>query len=152
MIRHRHTLRVRYAETDQMGYVYYGNYAAYFEVGRTEMVRALGCPYAPLERDHGVLMPVVELHVNYKRPARYDDALTVITELRTLPELRVRFDHEIRFQSESGADVGLCVTGHVELVFISASTFRPVRPPRLFADAVAAVWPADGVTELPFTS
>lgn len=139
MIRHRHTLRVRYAETDQMGYVYYGNYAAYFEVGRTELVRTIGCPYAPLERDHGVLMPVVELHVNYKRPARYDDPLTVITELRHLPELRVRFDHEIRH-----ADGGLCVAGHVELVFISASTFKPVRPPRQFAEAVAAVWPGEG--------
>ncbi len=145
MIRHRQTLRVRYAETDQMGYVYYGNYAAFFEVGRTELVRALGCPYAPLERDHGVLMPVVELHVNYKRPARYDDPLTVITELRQRPELRVRFEHEIRH-----ADGSLCVSGHVELVFISASTFRPVRPPRPFVEALDRHWPTEGVAE--FTS
>ncbi|MEM9987298.1 MAG: thioesterase family protein, partial [Bacteroidota bacterium] len=75
MILHETQLRVRYGETDQMGYAYYGKYAEYFEVGRVETVRSIGLPYKLVE-EKGILMPVSELQVNYKRPAFYDDLLT----------------------------------------------------------------------------
>src|SRR5204862_6860845 len=84
-------MRVRYAETDQMNVVYYGNYAQYFEVGRVESIRQLGYTDKDMEAS-GVLMPVVEMHVRYLRPATYDDLLTVKTVLRELPE-----DHRIEF-------------------------------------------------------
>ena len=72
------TLRVRYGETDQMGYSYYGNYAEYFEVGRVEALREIGMSYKSLEA-HGVMLPVSEMHVHYKTPAKYDDALNIET-------------------------------------------------------------------------
>ena len=76
--------RVRYAETDQMNVVYYGNYAQYFEIGRVESMRALGYTYKRME-DEGIILPVVELHTRYLRPATYDDLLTVKTTLREMP-------------------------------------------------------------------
>src|SRR5215471_16826613 len=84
-------LRVRYAETDQMNVVYYGNYAQYFEVGRVESIRQLGYTYKDMEAS-GVIMPVVEMYVRYLRPATYDDLLTVKTKLRELPD-----GHRIEF-------------------------------------------------------
>jgi len=77
-------IRVRYGETDQMGYLYYGNYALYYEVGRAESIRQLGFTYKQLE-DMGILMPVVDLHAQYFRPALYDDLITVKTILKELP-------------------------------------------------------------------
>src|ERR1700754_3800053 len=88
------TIRVRYAETDQMNVVYYGNYAQYFEVGRVESIRNLGVSYKDIEAS-GVIMPVVEMHVRYLRSARYDDLLTIKTTLRELPS-----DHKIEFHQE----------------------------------------------------
>jgi acyl-CoA thioester hydrolase len=87
-------IRVRYAETDQMNVVYYGNYAQYFEVGRVESIRQLGYTYKDMEHS-GVIMPVVEMHVRYLRPATYDDLLTVKTTLREMP-----VDHSIEFFQE----------------------------------------------------
>ena len=75
MFTHETNIRVRYSETDQMRYVYYGQYAAYFEVGRVEAMRSLGIRYASLEEDHGILMPVMNMHVRYLRPAEYDELL-----------------------------------------------------------------------------
>ena len=76
---HETKVRVRYGETDQMGYCYYGNYAQYFEVGRVEALRSLGCSYKALE-DQGIMLPVSEYNVKYKRPAYYDDELTIQTK------------------------------------------------------------------------
>src|SRR3954469_9934724 len=88
-------IRVRYAETDQMNVVYYGNYAQYFEVGRAESIRHLGFTYKDMEAN-GVMMPVVELQCKYLRSAHYDDLLTVKTVLRELPvDHRVEFHHEV---------------------------------------------------------
>ena len=94
MYQHRHAIRVRYGETDQMSYVYYGNYALYYEVGRVETMRSLGLSYAFFENEIGVMMPVMKMDIEFLRPAFYDQELTILT---TIPELPGR---EILFQSE----------------------------------------------------
>ncbi len=81
MIRNEIKLRVRYGETDQMGYVYYGNYAQFFEVGRVEWLRNLGFSYKKIE-ESGLMLPVLKLNVNFLKPAVYDDLLTVVTILK----------------------------------------------------------------------
>ncbi|QEC69965.1 acyl-CoA thioesterase [Panacibacter ginsenosidivorans] len=109
-------MRVRYAETDQMNVVYYGNYAQYFEVGRVESIRQLGYTYKDMEHS-GVIMPVVEMHVRYLRPATYDDLLTVKTTLREIPT-----DHRIEFFQEVFNEQGkLLCAGTVKLYFLNAS-------------------------------
>ncbi len=108
-------IRVRYAETDQMGMVYYGNYAQYFEVGRVESIRQLGYSYKEMEAD-GIIMPVVELHCKYLRSATYDDLLTVKSTVRELPS-----DHRIEFHQEVFNEKGKLLTvGKVVLYFIKA--------------------------------
>lgn len=110
-------VRVRYAETDQMNVVYYGNYAAYFEVGRVESIRQLGYTYKDMEAS-GVIMPVVELHIKYLRPATYDDLLTVKTQLREMPA-----DHRIEFFQDVYSEAGkLLIAGRVVLYFLDAET------------------------------
>jgi len=105
-------IRVRYGETDQMGYLYYGNYALYYEVGRAEAVRELGFTYRQLE-EMGTMMPVAELHSHYYRPALYDDLVTVKTILKELPA-----DHKIQFHSELYNEQGqLLNKGVTTLVF-----------------------------------
>jgi acyl-CoA thioester hydrolase len=112
-------LRVRYAETDQMNVVYYGNYAQYFEVGRVESIRNLGISYKDIEAS-GVIMPVVEMHVKYLRSARYDDLLTIKTTLRELP-----VDHKIEFYQEVFNETGkLLTSGKVVLYFLDAATYE----------------------------
>ena len=93
-------IRVRYGETDQMGYLYYGNYALYYEVGRTDAIRSLGLTYKALE-EMGVALPVAELHINYYRPAFYDDLITVKTMLKEMPE-----NSKIQFHTELYNDAG----------------------------------------------
>lgn len=88
-------LRVRYQETDQMGVVYHANYVNWFEVGRTEWVRALGFPYAKLE-EQGLLIPVVDLHVKFMYPAKYDDLIVVCTRVTEVSPLRLTFESQIR--------------------------------------------------------
>lgn len=111
------TIRVRYGETDQMGYLYYGNYGLYYEVGRAEAIRELGFSYRELE-EQGVIMPVAELNVKYLRPAYYDDLITVKTILKELPK-----SSKIQFHSElyNGKNELLNV-GVTTLVFIDVKT------------------------------
>jgi len=117
-------IRVRYAETDQMNVVYYGNYAQYFEVGRVESIRQLGVVYKDIEAS-GVIMPVVEMHVRYLRPATYDDLLTVKTTIRELPEnYRVEFFQDV--YNEQGK---LLAAGRVVLYFLEAQTKRKTNIP-----------------------
>jgi acyl-CoA thioester hydrolase len=104
-------IRVRYADTDQMGYVYYGNYARYYEIGRVEALRSLDFHYKVMEEE-GVMMPVYENHSRYLKPARYDDLLSVRVTIQEMPGVRVRFLYEIRNQ----LDV-LLNTGETTLVF-----------------------------------
>lgn len=110
-------IRVRYAETDQMNVVYYGNYAQYFEVGRVESIRQLGYTYKDMEAS-GVIMPVVEMHVRYLRPATYDDLLTVKTTLRELPD-----NHRCEFFQDVYNEQGkLLASGRVVLYYLTAGT------------------------------
>ncbi|MDQ6482207.1 thioesterase family protein [Dyadobacter sp. LHD-138] len=98
-------IRVRYADTDQMGYVYYGNYARYYEIGRVEALRSVGFSYREME-EAGVMMPVYENRSRYMKPARYDDELTIKVVLKHMPRTRVVFEYEIRNQDDVLLNVG----------------------------------------------
>ena len=115
-------IRVRYAETDQMGIVYYGNYATYFEVARVEALRSLGITYKSME-DSGVMLPVLDQYIKYVKPARYDDMLTVKTYLKERPGARIKFDYEV--YNENGV---LLTIGNTTLVFVDSQTMRPRLP------------------------
>jgi len=123
-----HKIRVRYAETDQMGYVYYGNYAAFYEVARTEMLRQTGISYKELE-EMGVMLPVIELHTKYFQPARYDDLITIRTTIRERPGVRIKFEYEVF--NEQGE---LLNTGMTQLVFVDMQKNRPCKSPQIFQD------------------
>jgi acyl-CoA thioester hydrolase len=130
MIRSETKIRVRYGETDQMGYAYYGVYAQYYEVGRVEAMRLLGFSYKDVEAK-GILMPVVEFSVNYKKPAYYDDEVTVITCLKEKPVgVRIPFEYECR--NSAGE---LLNTGKVTLVCIDKNTGKMCRLPDWFISA-----------------
>jgi len=116
MYEHSTTVRVRYAETDRMDVVYYGNYAMYFEIGRVEAIRHLGVSYKDIE-DMGIILPVVELNIKYLRPAKYDDLITIKSQIKTLPT-----DHKIVFDQEVYNEAGKLLTiGQVKLYFMDAS-------------------------------
>jgi acyl-CoA thioester hydrolase len=119
-------VRVRYGETDQMGYCYYGNYAQYFEVGRVEAMRSLGCSYKALEED-GVMLPVHEFQVKYHRPAYYDDLLTIETTITRLKGPKIIFGYKL--YNEDGI---LLSEGMTSLVFVHKVTMRPIAPPPSF--------------------
>ncbi|SEK93763.1 acyl-CoA thioesterase [Parapedobacter koreensis] len=116
-------LRVRYAETDQMGYVYYGNYAAFYEVGRVELFRSLGFSYKALE-DSGIMLPVLELYSRFFKPARYDEEITVKAYLNEKPAVKIRFDYEL---FNEGSE--LLNTGHTTLVFVDMARNKPCMAP-----------------------
>lgn len=117
------SIRVRYAETDQMGYVYYGHYAMYYEVARVESLRQLGISYREIE-EMGVMMPVLENRSKYLAPARYDDLLRIVTTLREKPGVRIKFEYDIY-----NSDNTLINQGETVLVFINKATNRPCRQP-----------------------
>ena len=117
------TVRVRYGETDQMGYVYYGIYAMYYEVARVESLRQLGLTYREIEA-MGVIMPVLENKSRFIAPGRYDEALRIVTTLREKPGVRIKFEYEI-FNSENT----LIHQGETSLAFIDKATNKPRRPP-----------------------
>lgn len=123
MKKHELKVRVRYAETDQMGVVYHGNYAQYFEMGRVEWLRNLGISYKWME-DNGVMLPVVSLNINYKKPARYDDLLTIKTVLKSQSTVKIEFDYEILNEKEE-----LLTIANSILVFVDMKTGRPTAPP-----------------------
>jgi acyl-CoA thioester hydrolase len=128
MIKTETTLRVRYGETDQMGFVYYGVYAQYYEVGRVEAMRSLGFSYREME-ESGVLMPVINLTVNYKKPALYDDEVRIVTTVKEMPGVRITFHYECFNQKNE-----LLNTGSVTLVFIDKVKNKPMQPPQWFMD------------------
>lgn len=130
MFRHTTKLRVRYGEVDRMGYVYHGNYAQYYEVGRVEAMRAFGLSYAELE-EQGVMMPVVRMECAYHRPLRYDQEITVVTTIAAMPRVRVDFSYKI-FDTEGE----LLNSGTTQLVFVSSDTMRPMRAPDSFLEAL----------------
>ena len=125
-------LRVRYGETDQMGYLYYGHYAQYFEVGRAETIRSLGISYKEMETDLGIMMPVMSLQMRYVRPALYDELLTIRTTLRQLPESTMTFHHEIFNEKKK-----LVNGGSVKLCFVDMKSGKTVAPPQYLLDKLA---------------
>ena len=124
------SVRVRYAETDQMGVVYHGNYAQYFEMGRVEWLRNMGISYKWME-GNGIMLPVVSLTMNYKKPARYDDVLTGKTIVKSQTSVKIEFDYEI-YNDKSE----LLTTGYSMLVFVNMKTGKPTLPPDYIIDKI----------------
>lgn len=116
-------LRTRYAETDQMGVVYYGNYPQYLELGRVEWLRQLGISYKEMEEE-GVMLPVVSLQINYRKPAFYDELITIRTKLKEVTSSKIEFDYEILNEKND-----IISTANTILVFVDKKTWRPTRCP-----------------------
>lgn len=123
-------VRVRYGETDQMGYVYYGYYAMYYEVARVEALRKLGLTYKSLEA-MGIIMPVLENHSYFLAPGRYDEQLRIVTTIRQKPAVRIRFEYEIFNESND-----LINRGETLLAFIDRKSGRPTRPPQVMMEVL----------------
>ena len=128
---HRFVLRVRYGDTDQMGFAYYGQYLRWFEIGRAEMMRSLGKSYRDIEAD-GVWLPVTEASCTYKKPARYDDAVAIETGVLELGRASVQFRYRV-VRDETGE---LLATGTTTHCFMGPGN-RPVRPPAAVAEMLA---------------
>ncbi len=116
------SLRVRYVETDQMGYSHHSNYIIYYEFGRVEALRSLGMSYKELE-DSGIMMPVIDSGSKYLKPALYDDEIKIQILVPELPKVRMRFEYKLFVKEE------LINEGHTTLVFVNMDTGRPMRAP-----------------------
>lgn len=130
MFEHTTKIRVRYGETDQMGYMYYGNYAEFYEVGRVEMLRSLGMTYTAMEAS-GIIMPVLELHCKYLKPALYDEEISIKVIMDKMPGVKIHFRYELYNPNSD-----LINTGETMLAFVSMKTNRPCLPPQDFLDAL----------------
>ncbi|PWL30248.1 thioesterase family protein [uncultured Roseivirga sp.] len=124
-------VRVRYAETDQMGYAYYGNYATYYEVGRVEALRQLGFQYKEME-ENGIMMPVTELKCKFLKPAKYDELITIRVIIKALPSVRMYFYYEVL-----DADGNKLNEGETTLVFINMSSNRPCKAPEYLLEKLS---------------
>ncbi len=131
---HRSELRTRYGETDQMGIVWHGNYLYYFEIGRTELLRSAGLPYADIE-SRGVIFPVIETALHFKSPARYDDLLYIHTTATIRRSPILHLDYAITRKEDDGTETPI-VHGHTKLAFAQTGTVKPIRPPQWFYDAL----------------
>lgn len=131
MYRSETTIRVRYGETDQMGYAYYGFYAMYYEVARVESLRQLGLTYRELEA-MGVILPVLENKSKFIAPALYDDLLRIVTTIREKPGVRIKFEYEIFNEHDK-----LIHQGETMLVFIDKKSNKPCRPPQAMEKIMA---------------
>ena len=120
---HLSSFRVRYGETDQIGVVYHGNYAQYFELGRTEWLRSLGITYKDMEIS-GIMLPVISLKCNFIKSALYDDVLTVETKLKKEPLVKIEFDYLIRNKNKE-----ILCTGNTVLAFMDMKTNKPIKCP-----------------------
>jgi acyl-CoA thioester hydrolase len=130
---HQVHIRVRYSETDQMQVVYHGNYAQYFEIGRVEWLRNKGISYKLMEQN-GIMLPVVSLTMNYKKPARYDELLTLKTILKNRTSVKIEFDYELYNEKEE-----LLTTGNSILVFVDMKTGKPMSPPQYIIDILNTI-------------
>lgn len=126
MIKQITNIRVRYADTDQMRFVYYAKYFEYFEQGRSDLLRTIGMPYPEIER-HGILLPVIEAFAKYKRSARYDDLVVVETVLNEMPVARIRLEYKIMLEGETEP----MVEGYTVHSFLNATTGKPTRAPQI---------------------
>jgi acyl-CoA thioester hydrolase len=130
MISDKIEFRIRYGETDQMSYAYHGNYAAYFEMGRTEWLRKLGVSYKKMEED-GIMLPVINLNTNYLKPAKYDDVLNLKTTLTKIPTAKIEFTFEVTNQQNE-----LLTTATAVLVFVNMKTNKPTRIPKYLLEKI----------------
>ncbi len=130
MISDKISFRVRYGETDQMSYVYHGNYPSYLEMGRIEWLRKIGISYKKME-ESGIMLPVIRININYKNPGKYDDVLTVTTTLKKLPSARIDFHYEIY-----NSDNQLITTAETTLVFVNMATNKPIRAPKYLLEKI----------------
>lgn len=121
-------VRVRYGETDQMGFVYHGNYAQYIEMGRLEWLRELGLSYKEME-EKGVMLPVYSLNIRYIKSAYYDDELTIVTTIKSLPTARIEFYYEIYNPKNE-----LITTAETTLVFVDMHLKKPIKCPQYILD------------------
>ncbi|MDA9986489.1 MAG: thioesterase family protein [Crocinitomicaceae bacterium] len=121
--KHLTEIRVRYGETDRMGFCYYGNYAQFLEVARVELLRSQGISYKELE-DAGILLPVRNFSIKYIAPSRYDDLLSIQTEITNIKGSRIEFNYEIRNQNNV-----LIATAYTELVFVNSNSLKPTNAP-----------------------
>jgi acyl-CoA thioester hydrolase len=124
MYTHSFEIRVRYSETDKMGYVYYGNYTHYYEVGRVEALRSLGITYRELEDDYKIFLPVTNIQVRYLRPAYYDNLLRLETSIINLPTSKIDFTTVIYNEKNE-----LINQGQVQLCFIDGTTMKKMEAP-----------------------
>jgi acyl-CoA thioester hydrolase len=131
MIKHTSAIRIRYADTDQMKFAYYGKFFEYFEQGRSDLLRSIGLPYTRVE-EMGLFLPVIEAHASYKKAARYDDLLQVVTILRDTPVARVRLDYEVYKDGEKD----LLADGYTIHSFVNAENGKPTRAPAQFVEAI----------------
>jgi acyl-CoA thioester hydrolase len=139
MVKHTSSIRIRYADTDQMKFAYYGKFFEYFEQGRSDLLRSIGLPYTRVE-EMGLFLPVIEAHASYKRVARYDDLLQVVTMLRDAPVARVRLDYEVYKEGEKE----LLADGYTIHSFVNAETGKPTRAPAQFVEAIEKAISKDG--------
>lgn len=124
----KNIVKVRYGETDQMGVVYHGNYAQYFEIARIEWLHKIGISYKELEKQ-GIMLPVVSLTTQFKRPAYFDDELTIITTLTKIPTAKIEFQYEVYNQKNE-----LTTTGSTVLVFVAKENMKPIKCPQEILD------------------
>ncbi|MCH7826814.1 MAG: acyl-CoA thioesterase [Bacteroidetes bacterium] len=135
MLIHKTNIRVRYADTDQMQFVYNGKYAEYFEVSRTEMMRELGLTYKVIE-ENGYQMPLIKIQIEYKNPAFYDELLEVETRVEKLPAVRVHLDYTVR-SKERNVEIA---NGYTVLVFINSKTKKISRVPEFFLEKLRPIF------------
>ncbi|MGI9652305.1 acyl-CoA thioesterase [Chryseobacterium sp. RLHN22] len=134
MIHSKHSLRVRYAETDPMKYVYYGNYATYFELGRVELFRSIGISYDEIEKQ-GIWLPVSDYKIKYLKPALYDQKLEIHTYMRKIPGVRIEFEYEI--YNEEGIKITEAST---TLFFLNAETNKVIKCPDFLMKLIDENW------------
>ena len=123
-------LRVRYSDTDQMGYVYYGRYASFYEIARVELFRSLGFSYKNLEEE-GIGMPVIDMETKYILPIKYDEQIKINTSIENLPSSRINFKYEVYNQNNELAN-----TANTTLTFINLINKKPVRMPAELLDII----------------
>ena len=140
MYEHQTHLRVRYAETDQMGYAYYGQYATYFEVARVEALRHLGLSYKDMEQKKGILMPVRTYHCEFLAPIHYDTKIRIRTRIPSLPTARIRFEYDIT-EAETSENTPRC-QAQTTLFFLDQKTQKPTRAPEALLKALRPFFPS----------
>ena len=134
MIHTKHSLRVRYGETDPMKYVYYGNYAEYFEVARVELFRSIGMSYETIEK-RGIWLPVSEYKIKYLKPAYYDEILEIHTFIKNVPGVRITLDYEIFNESKQKI-----TEASTTLYFMDAEKKKPIKCPNFLMELIEKNW------------